>query len=36
LFRDVDADFYLMVDGGDTYDASIAMTWDAAYRRGHR
>lgn len=24
MFRDIDADFYLMVDGDDTYDASLA------------
>ncbi|MDI3304848.1 MAG: glycosyltransferase, partial [Burkholderia multivorans] len=24
MFRDVEADFYLMVDGDDTYDASVA------------
>ena len=25
MFRDIDADFYLMVDGDDTYDASVAV-----------
>src|SRR5664279_4799591 len=24
MFRDIDADFYVMVDGDDTYDASVA------------
>lgn len=26
MFRDIEADFYLMVDGDDTYDASVAPT----------
>lgn len=35
MFRDIDADFYLMVDGDDTYDAAIASQMLDLARCGH-
>jgi glycosyltransferase involved in cell wall biosynthesis len=35
MFRDVDADFYLMVDGDDTYDASVAPQMLKLAESGH-
>lgn len=35
MFADVDADIYLMVDGDDTYDASIAPTLIELLKRNH-
>ncbi|MEO1552544.1 MAG: glycosyltransferase family 2 protein [Pseudomonadota bacterium] len=35
MFPDVDADIYLMVDGDDTYDASIAPTLIELLKRNH-
>ncbi|MEM7637422.1 MAG: glycosyltransferase family 2 protein [Pseudomonadota bacterium] len=35
MFADVDADIYLMVDGDDTYDASIAPTLVELLKRNH-
>jgi len=34
MFRDIDADFYIMADGDDTYDASLAPALLALARRG--
>jgi glycosyltransferase involved in cell wall biosynthesis len=34
MFRDIDADFYLMVDGDDTYDVSAAIDMIALARKG--
>jgi glycosyltransferase involved in cell wall biosynthesis len=35
MFRDIDADFYVMVDGDDTYDAAIAPQMIDLARCGH-
>ena len=35
MFADIDADIYLMVDGDDTYDASIAPTLIELLKRNH-
>jgi glycosyltransferase involved in cell wall biosynthesis len=35
MFRDVDAEFYFMVDGDDTYDASIASQMLELAESGH-
>jgi glycosyltransferase involved in cell wall biosynthesis len=34
MFRDIDADFYIMADGDDTYDAALAPALLALARRG--